>query len=51
MTWILNKAHSGVLMGENPRVSVCLHEKDPNFSLEHQTGALRAVASHSRFSR
>ena len=25
-------------------------EKDPNVSLEHQTGALRAVAAHSRFS-
>ena len=44
----MNKAHTGVLMGAYPRVSV--HEKDPNVSLEFQTRALRAVASLSRFS-
>ena len=49
-TGVMNKAHTGVLMGAYPRVSVCLHEKDPNVSLEHQSGALRAVADLSRFS-
>ena len=47
MTGVLKEAHSGVLMGTNPRVSI-LHEKDP-ISLDHQSGALR-VESQSRCS-
>ena len=50
LTGVMNKAHTGVLVGAYPRVSICLHEKNPNVYLEHQSEALRAVAAHSRFS-
>ena len=47
---VMNVAHPGVMVDAYPRVYVCLQEKDPIVSLEHQSGALRAVAAHSRFS-
>ena len=48
---VLNKVQSGFLMGANHRASVCLHEKDPNVTLEHQSRTLRALEAHSRVSQ
>ena len=43
-------AHPGVMVDAYHGVFVNLQEKDPFVSLEHQSGALRAMAAHYRFS-
>ena len=43
-------AHPGVMVDAYPGVYVNFQERDQVVSLEHQSGALRVVSAHSRFS-
>ena len=50
VTGVLDKTQSGVVIGDNLRDSVCSHEKDLDFKLDHLSGTLRAVEALSRVS-
>ena len=43
-------SHPGVMVNVYPGVSINFQERDQVVSLEHQSGELRVVAAHSRFS-